>query len=416
MVRDHAAVRADRDGATVGGRVLIAGDGGRPRTSWTPLTGPAHEIALEVLLDGPLPRSELARRLDLSPGSLTRLSKPLIDSGLLREIGSAQDPVSGRPTRPLDVDEDAHHFVGVKLTGDTAHGVLTTLRAHVVAHRDTVLPEASPGAVVAAVVHLVQGLREDLRATEPHPDRGVRAVGVSLGGKVDADGTVASARYLGWEDVPLGRLLEEALGLPVVVDNDVLSLTRAEQWFGTAARCDHFAVVVVGTGVGYGLVVHDEVVDRPDAGVGLLGHFPLDPNGPLCPEGHAGCADAVLPRAAVEARASVALRRPVAFEEVLGLAEEGQPLARRVVDDSARALGTLVAAIANTTMPKKVVLSGEGVRLAEVGREALWDGITRHRSVHASPLDVDVQVTGFAEWARGAAITAVRTFVLGQRR
>ena len=50
----------------------------RPGTAWTPLTGTAHAIALEVLLDGPLPRSELARRLDLSAGSLTRLSKPLL--------------------------------------------------------------------------------------------------------------------------------------------------------------------------------------------------------------------------------------------------------------------------------------------------------------------------------------------------
>ena len=39
----------------------------RPGSAWTPLTGPAHLIALEVLLDGPLPRSELARRLDSRP-------------------------------------------------------------------------------------------------------------------------------------------------------------------------------------------------------------------------------------------------------------------------------------------------------------------------------------------------------------
>ena len=85
----------------------------RRRTAWTPLTGPAHSIALEVLLDGPLPRIELARRLELSPGSLTRLSKPLLDTGLLVETDSVCDPVSGRWTRPLHVDESVHAFVGV---------------------------------------------------------------------------------------------------------------------------------------------------------------------------------------------------------------------------------------------------------------------------------------------------------------
>ena len=384
-----------------------------PAVAWTPLTGTAHSIALEVLLDGPLPRSELARRLDLSAGTLTRLSKPLLDSGLLQETGSAYDPVTGRPTRPMDVDEHSHLFVGVKLTARTAHAVLTSLRATVLASDEAVLPDPSPGAVVETVVDLVRSV------VAGHPGgtgTDLRAVGVSLGGLVGDHGHVLSATFLGWQDVPLGRVLEERLGLPVVVDNDLLSFTRAEQWFGAARRCRHFAVLTVGEGLGYGLVVHDEVVDRPDAGVGLLGHFPLLPGGPLCPQGHQGCADALLTAAAVEARASAALRRPVGYEEVLDLAEAGEPLARRVVDDSAEALGTLVAAIANLTMPEKVILSGEGIRLAVVGRDALLAGLRAHRSPYASELDLDVQPTGFTEWARGAAVTAIRTFVLGHRR
>ncbi|MGH3425789.1 MAG: MarR family transcriptional regulator, partial [Nocardioidaceae bacterium] len=68
--------------------------------SWTPLAGAAHAVALEVLLHGPLPRSELARRLDLSPGSLTRLTKPLLAHGLLVETGESVDAHPGRPTRP----------------------------------------------------------------------------------------------------------------------------------------------------------------------------------------------------------------------------------------------------------------------------------------------------------------------------
>ena len=379
---------------------------------WTPLTGAAHTIALEVLLDGPLPRSELARRLDLSAGSLTRLSKPLLDSGLLVETDSGYDAASGRPTRPLDVEERSHHFVGVKLTADTAYAVLTTLRANVLAAEEALLPDRSPEAVAATVAGMAHALPGAVGLTLGD----VRAVGVSLGGLVGAEGEVRNARYLGWTAVPLGALVERDLMLPVVVDNDVLSLTRAEQWFGTARRCDHFAVITVGEGVGYGLVVHDEVVDRPDAGIGLLGHHPLDPHGPLCPLGHPGCAEAMLTIGGVTARATAALRRPVHYDEVLDLASGGDELARLVVDDAARALGRLVAAVGNLTMPKMVVLTGDGVRLADVGARALAEGIRRDRSAYAGPLDVRVQLAGFAEWARGAAVTAIRTFVLGLRR
>jgi predicted NBD/HSP70 family sugar kinase len=162
-------------------------------------------------------------------------------------------------------------------------------------------------------------------------------------------------------------------------------------------------------------VIHDKVVDRPDAGVGLLGHFPLDPAGPLCPLGHTGCADAMLTIGGIVARATAALRRPVAYEEVLDLAAGGDPLARRVVDDAARALGRLVAAVGNLTMPEMIVLTGDGIRLADVGAPALAAGVRHDRNPYASPLDVRVQPAGFPEWARGAAVTAIRTFVLGLR-
>jgi len=384
----------------------------RPGVAWTPLTGAAHRIAVAVLLDGPLPRSELARRFDLSPGSLTRLSRPLLDSGLLVETSGAHDATSGRPTRPLDVDETSHHFVGVKLTATTAHAVLTTLRARVVAAEEAPLPDPSPAAVAAVVAGLVRRLAASV---SEDGTEGVRAVGVSLGGRIGAHGEVRSALYLGWSDVPLGDALEALLGLPVVVDNDLLSLTRAEQWFGAARRCDHFAVLTIGEGIGYGLVVHDEVVDPPDAGIGLVGHFPLLAGGPLCPQGHAGCADSLLTISAVTARAGVGLRRSVSYDDVLDLADRDDPVARRVVDEAARGLGRLVAAVGNLTMPQKVILSGDGIRLAEVGREALLAQVAADRHPAAAPLDVDVQQTGFREWARGAAVTAIRTFVLGTR-
>lgn len=385
----------------------------RPGAAWTPLTGSAHLIALEVLLDGPLPRSELARRLDLSAGSLTRLCKPLLDSGLLVETDSgAGGAGSGRPTRPLDVDERSHHFVGVKLTADTAYAVLTTLRATVLARAEAPLPDCSAATVTATVAGLVRSLTSPVDAVSVAD---VRAVGVGVGGLVDAAGTVVSAPFLDWTSVPFGPALERELGAPVVVDNDVLSLTRAEQWFGSARRCDHFAVITIGVGVGYALVVHDEVVAGPDAGVGLVGHHPLDPAGPLCPQGHSGCAGAMLTTEGIAARAAVAMRRPVGYDEVLDLAVEGEPVARRVVDDAARALGRLVAAVGNLAMPKMVVLTGDGVRLAEVGRSALHAGIRLDRSLRAMPLDVRVRPAGFVEWARGAAVTAIRTFVLGLR-
>ena len=69
-----------------------------PTPPWAPLSDAARAIMLTVLMRGPLPRSELARRIGLSAGSLTRLTGPLLDSGLLMEAGTSRGTRTGRPT------------------------------------------------------------------------------------------------------------------------------------------------------------------------------------------------------------------------------------------------------------------------------------------------------------------------------
>jgi predicted NBD/HSP70 family sugar kinase len=374
---------------------------------WVPLAGQAHRLAVEVLLHGPLSRAELARRTDLSAGSLTRLTKPLVEAGLLVEAGPGSgDLRPGRPSQPLDIVPDAHHFVGVKITGDAAHGVVTTLRADVVASAGRPLDGRTP----AEVADVVAALVDELAARVPD----VTAVGVSVGGHVLPDGTVQRAPFLGWADVPLTELLQERTTRPVVAANDVMALTEATHWFGEGRGHDQFALVTVGAGVGVGVVAHDRLLIGPNAGLGLLGHHVLDPLGPLCPLGHRGCATAMLTTGSIERQVAAARGDLLPYDEVLDLAGAGDELARHVVDDAGRALGRLVAVISNVALPEVVVLGGEGARLAVVARAALDAGLAGDIDPLAEPPALAVQVSGFDAWARGAAVIAIQTYVLGR--
>ena len=71
-------------------------------------------------------------------------------------------------------------------------------------------------------------------------------------------------------------MVRKATGIPTVVDNDVMALTRAQSWFGYGRGLDRFAVITIGVGIGLGIVIHGELVESPDAGLGLAQHFPLD--------------------------------------------------------------------------------------------------------------------------------------------
>jgi predicted NBD/HSP70 family sugar kinase len=377
--------------------------------AWTSLTEPSRSVALEVLLHGPLSRSELAKRLDLSRGTLTRLSRPLIEDGLLIERDGPHATPSGRPGRPLVVDAAAHHFVGVRLTHLEATAVLSNLRTNTVSAATAPLPELAPEMVVAVVAALVRDLAAEL------PDgRPITGVGIAVAGPIDG-GRVIRSPFLGWRDVPLASLVQTATGIRTWVENDIVAVTTAEHWFGAGRGREDFAVVTVGTGVGCGLVIGDRVVNQPDGGVGLVGHLPLGMPGPLCDRGHRGCAAAVLTDGSVLAQAAAALHRPVGRDELRDLVLSGTaPAADRLAEEFAAGLARLVTLVAAVTQVPLVVIAGEGVELAALVEDRLRQLIAAEREPEASPLEVLLEWAGTTQWARGAAAVAVQRYVSTQ--
>ncbi|MET4636800.1 ROK family transcriptional regulator [Mycetocola sp. 2940] len=373
-----------------------------PSLSDSEASDTARELAREVIIHGPISRSDLGRRLRLSPASLTRLSKPFLERGLFVEAAEiAGGP--GRPTRPLDVRVDAHRFIGVKVTGDAAVAVLTDLRATAVARAERPFDDHAVPTVVRTIAALVAELCG--------PGVDVDFVGVSVGGNVSGQRVVTRAPFLGWRDVPLADLLEEKLRLPVAVDNDVVALTTAEHWFGAVRGASAFAVVTIGAGVGYGLVMHDQVVSTVDSGLGLGGHLPLDGSGPLCAQGHRGCSTAMLSIPSIEAQVSMALGSDVDYDEVLDLARSGHPVAAAVTNAAGRSLGRMLVMIANIAMVDAIVLTGDGVALWEIVGGVAAASMAEDRDPEATRVAVHVDTSGFDSWARGAAAIAIQNAV-----
>ncbi|PVU83061.1 MarR family transcriptional regulator [Cellulomonas sp. WB94] len=338
--------------------------------------------------------------LGLSSSSLTRLVKPFLERGLLVEVDDRSTKSVGRPVRPLDVSPGLAHVAGVKLTADTVYVAVTDVRAGLVASGEHTLRSHRPEDVASAVAAAV-------RAAQVEP---VTAVGIALGGAV-SNGRVEFAPFLGWTDVPFAQLVEDRMGVPVVLENDLVALAEAERWFGLGRDIPGFVVITIGAGIGYGLVVHGEVVRSREAGVGLGGHIPLSATGPLCAEGHRGCAQAMLTAGSIAAQVSAALQRPVDYDEVLDLARAADPAATAVVHAAADALGLLVALATNLTMQPAAVLAGEGIALFGIAEDRVRSAIAAHRDPRADDVNLYVDESGFTAWARGAAAVAIQDAV-----
>lgn len=376
--------------------------------SWQPLSPGERSVAIEVLVHGPLSRTDLARRLDLSAGSLTRLTKPLIESGLLVEVPDGAGPAEvrqGRPSQPLDVVAESRAFLGFKITEDMVYGVVTTLRSDIVARLDRPLASHDPD----EVADLLAEMTGELAARFPT----LAGIGIGVGGLVQDRAVVGESPFLQWRDIPLAELVEERTGLPVVVENDVAALVEAETWFGAGRGLDRFVVLTIGAGIGYGLVLGGKRVPYAEEDRGFGRHWILNPNGPLTPAGERGSAVSLLTIPSIRYQIQAATGRDLTYEEILAGAAAGEPMASRVIDEAARALGALVGQIANFVLPQKILLAGEGVGLIDVAGKTVDETVRAHRHPLAAPLALETKVSDFHDWARGAAVLAIQVLVLG---
>ncbi|MFF3751568.1 ROK family protein [Streptomyces sp. NPDC002018] len=382
-----------------------------PRTEAVPVPTPAASLVFTTVLShGPLTRLGIARRTALSSAAVTKAVRPLMEAGYLVEgVDEEARPALGRPANALRVDGGRALFIGVKVTGDEIIAVLADLCCRIRVARHLPLTARDPGAVLASITGLVQELLTEADGFGVE----VRGLGLAVSGDVDrAAGVVRYSPFLEWRDIPLAELASTVTGLPVTVDNDVRALTVAEQWFGAGAGISDFALVTVGAGIGCGLVVHGRVVSGAHGVAGEIGHLSIDPLGPPCHCGNNGCVEAIAGDSAILRRVREVTGLPVTgSRQALELAHRGDPGAREVYARAGEAIGRAIGAVVNVLGPRRVIISGEGLAAYDLFAEHIRDAFTASAFGTAAQCDVMTRPLPFEEWARGAAATAIQSFI-----
>jgi predicted NBD/HSP70 family sugar kinase len=361
------------------------------------ITDSTRQALTLLLRHGPMARAELARRLTLSPPALTKLTRPLVDIGLLVGMSSQERSTAGRPATPLAINPEWGRFVGVKVTGDRVYGVITNLCGTVLRSGDAPLTSTSVNDVCDLIVQLVKEMADGVSIT---------GLGVGLAGSIiRASGEVIISPFLGWTDVALAGRLAGLCGRPVSVENDLRALTAGQHWFGDPSTS--FALITFGAGIGCGLVIEDRVITGHRGASGAVDHLRIRDDGPLCARGHRGCVSGYATTAAIVS-ATRGDREVVDLPAVAALARHGDRLARSVVADAGYAVGCLIGTVCNVTGPAKVVLSGEGAELYDLIDNELRRGIDEVIHPSLAPVQLVVQQLSFTDWARGAAVVAIQ--------
>ncbi|WP_037228123.1 ROK family protein [Roseobacter sp. GAI101] len=385
-----------------------------------------QQVFEQVRAGGHMPRMDVARALDISPGSVTTITSDLIARGLLQEVEDSQrGPSRGRPPIALRVAPRSRFVIGMKLSDERHTAVLLDLAGTVIAEAQ--LTSAALRQTTKEVLAEVSTLTRQLLKKSGQPLESISAVGIGLPGIVDAClGVVKWSPVMTDTEIPLRDMLQDTLGLPVSLDNDTNLLTLAELWFGAGRGISNFAVVTIERGVGMGLVLNNRLF-RGALGPGMeLGHTKVQLDGALCRCGQRGCLEAYVADYALVREAGTALDRDprsnssavTMIETLYEEANAGNEAALAIFQRAGRFLSVGLANIVQLFDPERIILSGERMRydylttddmLAEMNSMILPAGRT--------PTPVDIHAWGGSVWAKGAAALAlsdVTTALLGE--
>jgi predicted NBD/HSP70 family sugar kinase len=341
--------------------------------------GNASAVLRAVLAYGPVSRAEIVRHTGLSAPSVTKLTGALIEAGLLAELAPVE-PTQGRPRVPLRVDPERTVALGVHIDLLRTTFGLVGVDGRIIAEREIVHP-ADPALLTPAEVvgRASEAIGTFLR--ERLGERRLVGTGVSIGGWVDgARGLVVEHGPLGWRHVPLLAEFGDRLPGPLMLEQTVRAIARAELWFGAGREVDDFVLVFLGNVLGAAIVVDRTVHRGPGAAAGGIEHLlATDDPSVRCPKCGTGCLSASAGDIALLAQARAAglldpapqpgasgsldLERLVAIARPAGSGsgdERAQELLRRRARRAGRAIATLVDLI----NPSRVVLAG-GILVAD---------------------------------------------------
>ncbi|MFF3905678.1 ROK family protein [Streptomyces sp. NPDC001848] len=332
-------------------------------------------VLRRLFFDGPMSRNSLGPATGLSSGSVSNVVAELLADGLLEEAGSVESD-GGRPRTLLRVAPGSGHMVGVDVGETRVRVELFDLSLAELARAERPLAARGTGRrgpyddeLIAG--HIRDGLAEVMDAAKVTPDA-LLGVGIGVPGIVERsdEGAVVHGQTIGWDAVPLERMLRASGRLPedvpYFIDNGARTLGQAEMWFGAGRGARNAVVVLFGSGVG-ACVVTDEV-ERGRAVE--WGHLTVRVRGRRCRCGALGCLEAYAGAEALLERWQEAGGRPpqgvdeeTALTTMLAAAYpvdggEPDPVATAVLAETAEYLGAGLSDLINLFQPERILIGG----------------------------------------------------------
>lgn len=306
---------------------------------------------------GAITRAEIRQLTGLSRTAVTARVAALARRGLVLEREHAPS-TGGRPATYLTFNADAGIVLSAAIGRSRTRLAVCNLAGEILASTDI---DQSPGLGPDDLMpDIVKRLDELLDECDRRGDR-IYGVGVSLPGTVDRERgcSLDSPIMTGWDGVPLPPYFAELTTAPVLLDNDANVIASVERR-GDRAVFDDLLVVKASTGLGAGIISGGSLQRGAVQAAGEFGHNKTPAaDGVPCRCGDTGCLEAIAGGWAIVRALQKGHRQVDHLRDVVALANSGDPDARRMIRESGRHIGVVLAAAVNLLNPAVLVIAGD---------------------------------------------------------
>jgi predicted NBD/HSP70 family sugar kinase len=355
---------------------------------------------------GQVSRSELSRTIGLPRSTTTALVAELLRDGVITESrarGGGVGAGSGRPATLLSLRKPDGLVAGfdfghrhIRVAVATGEGeVLAEESSHLDVDRQAGDALDCAGALLTVVLDRAGVSVDQVRAAAA----GIPAPLNSVTGRVGSPTILAS-----WVDLDPSEELRRRTGLTITLGNDAAFGALGEMTYGAARDFADFIYVKASNGIGAALVLNGRLYRGSHGMAGEIGHTRIDPTGAWCRCGNRGCLEATVSIDVVRRQLEPLGLNPLDPEAM------EHPVATKILAESGRTVGVVIANLCNTLNPEAVILGGD---LASTGAH-FTDGVrdsVRHLAQPGPALDTAVMTTSLQGRAEllGAVACAAAT-------
>ena len=346
--------------------------------------------------------------------TLTNVTSELLQNGILIET-DLEKSAGGRPRAILDFNPNYGYFIGIDL-GETQVALeLFDLKLNRLCSMQEPITEDQN--ILDNYICIIQrGCEHLIENCGISPDP-ILGVGIGVPGIVEHSGQVSVAAPMwSWQSLPALERIEQAINLPVYIDNGAKAMALAESWFGAGRGVQDMAVILIGTGIGAGIITKGVLYRGATNSAGEWGHTKVTLHGRVCRCGSQGCLEAYVGAPGIMASLrELGMQLPddqfEAIDSFLAAYRTNEPAALQVMDETLEILGLGLVNLVNLFNPERIAIGGwAGLKIAEAGLEPLTDYVKRN-ALPPSAKDLVIEKCQFGE---DAICTGAACLVLGQ--